>query len=176
MIYGLYLSAAGVIANSYRQDVIANNLANAETDGFKRNTTAFQQRLTEAQLHRAAARNSNPILEGIGGGLLSSPTRTDFTQGEFEVSDNPLDVAIQGKGFVAVDDHGSTRLTRAGNLTLDKDGNLILDNGANDRVLGKDMKPITLDPTHPGQVSISAQGEINQNGKLLATLGMFDVA
>ena len=56
MIYGLYLSAAGVIANSHRQDVIANNLANAETNGFKRNTATFKQRLTEAQMQRGPRR------------------------------------------------------------------------------------------------------------------------
>ena len=49
MIYGLYLSATGVLANTYRQDVIANNLANSETVGFKRDTAIFHERLTAAQ-------------------------------------------------------------------------------------------------------------------------------
>jgi len=52
MIYGLYLSAAGVVTSSYRQDVIANNLANSETVGFKKDLPLFQQRLTEAQQRR----------------------------------------------------------------------------------------------------------------------------
>ena len=49
MNYGLYLSATGVLANTYRQDVIANNLANSETVGFKRHLATFQQRPTESQ-------------------------------------------------------------------------------------------------------------------------------
>jgi len=55
MIYGLYLSAAGVITNSYRQDVIANNIANAETVGFKKDLAMFQERPTQAQETGATA-------------------------------------------------------------------------------------------------------------------------
>ena len=66
MNYGLYLSATGVLANTYRQDVIANNLANVETVGFKRNIATFQQRLTEAQ-QRRNSQLSNPLLDHIGG-------------------------------------------------------------------------------------------------------------
>ena len=63
MIYGLYLSATGVLSNSYRQDVIANNLANAETVGFKKDLALFQERQTEAQYRGLSARNhSNPLL------------------------------------------------------------------------------------------------------------------
>src|SRR5207245_11386659 len=52
VLYGLYISAAGVMTSSYKQDVIANNLANVETVGFKRNVPAFRQRLPEAQERR----------------------------------------------------------------------------------------------------------------------------
>jgi len=69
MIYGLYLSASGVIANSHRQDVIANNLANIETNGFKRALSLLQQRDPESQ-ESGQARGSDPILDGIGGGCL----------------------------------------------------------------------------------------------------------
>ena len=112
----------------------------------------------------------------MGGGLFISPTRTDYTQGDLEATDNPLDLAIMGKGFLAVDDHGSTRLTRAGNLTLDRSGNLILDNGTGEKVLDKDMKPITLDPRHPGQVAVDGAGTITQNGVPLTQLALLDVS
>src|SRR5215210_5206856 len=105
MIYGLYLSAGGVVANSYRQDVLANNLANAETVGFKRNIPLFQQRLTESQQRQMTGQGaswSDPLMERIGGGLLASPTLTDGTQGELEHTGSPMDVAIQGDGFFAV--------------------------------------------------------------------------
>src|SRR4051812_39154469 len=49
MLYGLYLSATGVVSSSYKQDVVSNNLANSESVGFKRDIASFRQRLTEAQ-------------------------------------------------------------------------------------------------------------------------------
>ena len=101
MIYGLYLSAAGVMSSSYRQDVTANNLANAENVGFKRDLPLFQERLTEAQ-QRRGERWSDPLMEGLGGGLLASPTVVDNQPGDLESTGSPLDVAIQGDGFFAV--------------------------------------------------------------------------
>jgi flagellar basal-body rod protein FlgF len=176
VIYGLYLSASGVIANSYREDVIANNLANSETTAFKRNTTAFQQRLTAAQEKSALAGKTDPLQEGIGGGLLASPTGIDMAQGELEETGNALDLAVMGKGFFAVDDHGKTELTRDGKFITDKEGDVIVDNGTGQRVLGSDMKPLSLDPNQLNQTSINDSGEITQNGKLAGRVGLFDVS
>src|SRR5262245_29805113 len=103
MIYGLYLSATGVLTNSYRQDVIANNLANAETVGFKKDLALFKERLTEAQQQRLAPNSINLGMEPIGGGVLASPTLVDSTQGELEPTGSPLDVAIEGEGYFMVD-------------------------------------------------------------------------
>jgi flagellar basal-body rod protein FlgF len=176
MIYGLYLSASGVMASSHRQDVIANNLANVETVGFKRNTPVFEQRLTEAQQMRMSKSSSdtNNILEELGGGLMVSSTATDYSQGEMEQTGNNLDVAINGKGFFAIDDHGAKRLTRDGRFMTDRNGNLILANGGGQTVLDKDGKPIVLDRNAP--VSIGSAGEITQHGNLVATLGTFNPA
>src|SRR5947209_3887766 len=85
MIYGLYLSATGVMTNSYRQDVIANNIANAETVGFKKDIALFQQRRTEAQ-ERGLGPTSNALLEKLGGGVFASPMLVDSSQGELEPS------------------------------------------------------------------------------------------
>ena len=105
MIYGLYLSAAGVMSSSYRQDVIANNLANSETIGFKRDLPLSRARLTAAQEFRAG-HGSDPLMEGLGGGLLASPSMVDTSSGDLEDTSNPLDVAIQGSGFFAVANPG----------------------------------------------------------------------
>src|SRR5512133_1500142 len=119
MNYGLYLSATGVLTNSYRQDVIANNLANSETVGFKKDLALFQQRLTEAQERRWPSSRSNPALEMLGGGAFASPTSIDLTEGDLEPTDNPQDLAILGQGFFAVSEQGQTRLTRDGRLMVD---------------------------------------------------------
>lgn len=174
MNYGLYLSANGIMANSYRQDVIANNLANSETIGFKRDLTCFRARLTEAQEARNRA-NTNPLLEPMGGGMLAHPGAVDVTQGDLETTGNNLDIAIFGDGFLAVTDgKGPTRLTRDGRLAVDRAGNLVLANDPNRKVLGPDMKPIVLDGRESASVSIGQHGEITQAGQRVATLGLFE--
>ena len=171
MIYGLYLSATGVMTSSYQQDVIANNLANTETVGFKRDVPAFKQRLTAAQESRRAGGWSDPILEGLGGGLLSMPNQIDYAQGAIEETGVPLDVAIQGDGFFAVKDNDATRLTRDGRFMLNRQGQLILPGGQ--PVLDRNQQPIALAPDAPA--SIDADGQITQNGQAVARLGLFDV-
>ena len=178
MIYGLYLSATGVVTNAYRQDVIANNLANSETVGFKKDVALFDQRLTEAQQRRMAAGSRfNPtsaLLENLGGGLLVHPTAIDTGQGEFEPTGSPLDVAIEGDGFFAVDAAGQTRLTRNGQFTINSAGRLTLSNAKGEEVLDAERRPIQLEPG--GNVWIAKDGTITQHGRSVARLGVFDVA
>src|ERR1044071_174904 len=100
MLYGLYLSATGVLANSHKQDVIANNLANAETVGFKRSMALFQQRRTEAQASLELGDQSDPRLARMTGGMFSSPTHIDHTAGMVERTGSNLDVAIHGDGYL----------------------------------------------------------------------------
>ena len=192
MIYGLYLSAAGVLTSSYRQDVIANNLANSETVGFKKDLPLFRQRLTEAQQRRlprgpggarpglagppfpAPAGPTNPLLEPLGGGTTAHSTVIDTTQGDLEPTGSPLDVAIMGKGYFAVDDHGETRLTRNGQFAVDREGRLILSNENGQPVLDARQQPVRLDPT-AGGATIGSDGTVTQRGETVAQLGVFDV-
>ncbi|MGE5609350.1 MAG: flagellar hook-basal body protein [Bacillota bacterium] len=173
MIYGLYLSATGVLTNSYRQDVIANNLANAETVGFKRDLALFQEQRTEAQRRGLnPATCSNPLLEGLGGGLRVRPTYVDNTPGEMEQTGNPLDVAIQGSGYFAVNDQGQTLLTRDGRFLIGRDGYLAMASGGQ-HVLDSAGKPIPLDPNL--QASINQDGTITQNGQPVGRIGVYGV-
>jgi len=171
VLYGLYLSAAGVMTSSYKQDVIANNLANAETAGFKRNVPAFRQRLTEAQERRAPSDWSDQTLEGLGGGTLSMPTGTSFEQGAVEETGSPLDAAIQGDGFFATRQGDQIRLTRDGRFSVSRDGFLVLGDGQ--KVLGANQQPVSVSPDSP--IKITADGTITQNGQTAARLGVFDV-
>ena len=181
MIYGLYLSAAGVITNSYRQDVIANNIANAETVGFKKDLALFDQRLTEAQQRRLAASGTlsptSRLLENLGGGLFAHPTSIDTGQGEFEPTGSPLDMAIEGDGFFAVKSAGAggeTRLTRNGQFAIDSTGHLTLSNAKGEQVLDVEKQPVQLEPG--GDVRIDKEGTVTQFGRPVARLGVFDVA
>jgi flagellar basal-body rod protein FlgG len=177
MIYGLYLSATGVLTNSYKQDVIANNLANAETVGFKRSMALFQQRRAEAQIAPDLADQSDPRLAGISGGTFLSPTFVDHTEGVLERTSSNLDVAIHGNGYLAVRDGEQTRLTRNGQMMLDRNGNLILADGSNHPVLDAQRRPIQIPAGIPqSQIEIGSDGTITA-GTLgaIAKLGLFDV-
>ncbi len=176
MIYGLYLSATGVLANTYRQDVIANNLANSETVGFKRHLANFQQRPPESQV-QGRPDLSDPMLDQIGGGFLQSPTQLDTTQGEMETTGNNLDAAIFGDGYFAVSNKGKVQLTRAGEFSLNADGEMIMSNAQGQKVLDVDGQPIKLPGLIASRLQIGKDGQITNtdNGKAVARLGVFTV-
>jgi flagellar basal-body rod protein FlgG len=171
MNYGLYLSASGVLTNMHRQDVIANNLANASTVGFKRDLTAFSQRLPESQENPGPSDLADDLLDRLGGGMFVAPTRTDFRDGSVRQSGNDLDVAIAGEGFFAVQVDGqgqtATRLTRDGRMNLAADGRLVTTVGKHD-VLDTQGRTIRLDPARA--VEIDEQGTIRQAGEAVARI------
>jgi flagellar basal body rod protein FlgG len=174
MLYGLYLSATGVMTNSYRQDVIANNLANSETVGFKKDLAMFRQRPTAAEESPDKRGWSNPLLEGIGGGTFAEPTVVDTSEGALERTGNKLDAAIQGTGFFTVDDKGTTRLTRNGQFMIDSNNNLVTTNGKQN-VLDAQGNPIKLDGKLQGKTEISQDGTISQDNNIVGKLGVVDV-
>jgi flagellar basal-body rod protein FlgF len=169
MIYGLYLSATGVMASSYRQDVISNNLANAETVGFKRDLATFEERRVESQTGGGA----DPRWRNLTGGLWASATALDSSQGELESTGNSTDVAIEGSGYFQVKGKGESRLTRDGRFMIDKAGNLIMANGKGEKVLDPKGKPIVLDGRF--KTEIASDGAITQQGKPVGSIGVFDV-
>jgi flagellar basal-body rod protein FlgF len=173
MIYGLYLSATGVMANSHRQDVIANNLANSETVGFKRDLAMFQERATALRERGQAGDWSDPVQEKIGGGLLVTGTQIDREQGVLDRTGNPFDLGIEGEGYFAVGNGDQTRLTRNGQMMLNREGELILANARNQKVLDTNGRAIRLDPTK--NTTMSEDGQISQAGQPVARIGVFDV-
>jgi flagellar basal body rod protein FlgG len=173
MIYGLYLSASGILANSYNVDVLANNLANSESVGFKRDMTLFRQRLTAAQESHKAGDWSDPLLEKMGGGLSVNPSAIDTSQGELESTGNPLDLGIDGKGYFAVQDATGTHLTRDGRFMVNPSGELVMSNSRASKVLDNQQRPIVL--TAGQLATISADGKISQEGSTVGTVGLFDV-
>lgn len=173
MIYGMYLSATGIITNTHRQDVIANNLANADTAGFKRQLVRFREAEIEAMAKKQSG-DFNPPFDDLGGGQMLEPSFYDFSQGSLEPSSSPLDTAIQGNGFFGVQVEGQTRLTRNGKFMIDNAGNLVNTDGH--AVLDTNRTPIVLRDAVAGELSIDERGNIQDgNHQTLATLGVFDV-
>lgn len=168
MNYGLYLSASGVLTNTYRQDVFANNLANVETPGFKPDLPSIRQRDPEAIEDNLGFQGSNELLDRLGGGVLAGQQRINFNQGTLRPTGNPLDVAIEDKHqFFAVEQIDSktgqaqVRLTRDGRFTVNSDRELITQSGK--RVLDIADQPIVVDG--PGQASIDDTGQVILNNE-----------
>jgi len=173
MLYGLYQSAAGMMVNEYRQDVVANNLANADTVGFKRDVATFSER----QIARLAGLRRGPAageLDRLSGGVWLGPTYVDFGEGPLKQTGNDLDVALAGPGFFVVRDHsGRVLLTRDGRFVMDRDGRLVAaTDGA--EVLGVGGQPIRLNP-YGGPARIDEDGNVHQRGAIVGRLSITDV-
>jgi len=133
MIRSLYTAATGMVAEQLNQDIIANNLANLNTVGFKKSRANFQDLMYEVLTKAGSeAATGNQLPSGIEIGLGSKLVSTQkiFTQGDFLSTGNQFDWAIEGNGFFQIDDgKGKTLYTRAGNFTVNKDGNIVNQDG-----------------------------------------------
>ena len=138
MSKGIYTAVSGAIAQSARLDTIANNLANVNTTGFKRDGQLFREYLTSYEkepgtitVPRIPA--SIDSFYDVNGGDKSyvdaAGTFTDFSQGPMKVTGNKLDVAIEGNGFLEVATPQGVRMTRSGNLAVDSEGRLVTKQG-----------------------------------------------
>ncbi len=178
MNYGLYLSASGTLTSSYRQDVLANNLANVHTVGFKPDIPTITQRPVEALEDPAAFGASQHLLDRLGGGALAGPQLVSRDVGPLEKTDNPLDAALadpnvyfQVRSTDPATGNAHTRLTRDGRFGMSPDGNLTTRSGL--PVLDTGGQPITLTPDAPAR--IDPTGRIWQAGGPVAQLAVVGV-
>lgn len=170
MNYGMTLSAAGVLTSMHRLDVAANNLANASTTSFKPDWVIMQARDPERLLGTVPDAPPQPILERLGGGLAIRPTLTDLRQGGIRTTSNPLDLALNGQGFMVVRDRsGTLALTRDGRLELDSEGRLVMASGGR-FVLDEDGEEIRVDRNRP--LTIFEDGTISQGGLEVTQLAL----
>jgi flagellar basal-body rod protein FlgF len=157
--YGLYLSAEGAHAQSVRLETLANNLANVDTVGFKRDQAIFQARLAEAMQQGLDEPGSGSVND-LGGGVAVLGTITDFSAAAPKQTKSPSDFAINGDGFFVVQRGTQQLLTRAGNFLVDVAGRLVTPGG--DPVISDLNTPIVVDPTVPWRST--PDGGIAQNG------------
>src|SRR5271165_5832116 len=129
MIRALYSAASGMAAQQLNVDNIANNLANANTNGFKERRTQFQDLLYQSYVQPGAAAGAQTVVpSGLQVGLGTRPASNEiiFSEGNFQQTDNPLDLTIQGKGFFQVLlANGQLAYTRDGGFQLDRNGNVV---------------------------------------------------
>lgn len=129
MLKAFSTAATGMSAQQTMVDSIANNLANINTNGFKRSQVNFQDllyiKLREAGREVASGVVAPSGLE-IGSGVRMASTNKVFTVGELQTTGRDLDVAIQGDGFIEVTtENGDKRYTRDGSIQMDADGQLV---------------------------------------------------
>ncbi|MEJ5342734.1 MAG: flagellar hook-basal body complex protein, partial [Thermogutta sp.] len=135
----LYSAATGMLAMEKKLDVIANNLANVETTAFKRDRANFEDLFYRHEVFPGTEDSSGqytPVGISIGLGSRLSGVQSEFRQGAFQQTSNPLDVAIEGAGFFQVlDPSGQIYYTRAGNFSINANGNLVLGSAHTGRLL-----------------------------------------
>lgn len=158
MLRALYSSAAGMQSQQMNLDVIANNLANVNTTGFKRSKIEFQDLLYQTSRAPGAEQGSgNQLPTGLQVGHGSRPVATAriFTTGELTRTDERLDIAIQGDGFLEVQlTDGSRAYTRDGALKTGPDGRVTTSDGL---VVQGGFQPI---PTGTEEITISSSGVV----------------
>jgi flagellar basal-body rod protein FlgG len=162
------MAAAAAIVNQKRLEVVANNLANINTTGFKREQVVFRIPEAPPEIQRrmqAAALNTTDPTAAL---WLNPRSETDFSQGNLRTTDNPFDLALTGKGFFAVQTTDGIRYTRNGRFTLDAAGQLVTGDGYT--VLGQ-SGAISLDD---GDFNVDASGRISVAGREVGRLRLVD--
>lgn len=166
MLEGLYTAAAGMAAQQQRMDHLANDVANVNTAGYKHVRTGFRD-LVYGQTGRGAA---NTVTAGAG--AASQIVGRSFSQGALRQTGQPLDVALQGPGFLQVrTPEGQLALTRDGSLHVTNTGQLVTSTGA------QVVPPINFpNGTNLQEVSIGPDGTITSGNRRIGQLTAVDVA
>ncbi len=160
---GLFSAAAGMIVKSFVQDIIGHNLANANTNGYKRERVIesdFARQLVEAY--------------GIDGGRKSgsyvNSVVTDFSEGMMKETGNPLDFAIEGKGFFSVkDSKGNRYFTRDGAFRINQKGEIVTRDGL--IVEGENGNSLKIPPEVGGSVSLENSLSVSSDGSVYVFVG-----
>ena len=158
MIRALYSAASGMNAQQMNVDNISNNLSNASTTGYKMRRAEFQDLMYQNMVQPGASAGAQTIVPaGLQVGLGTRPVSNEIiqTQGNFAQTENPLDIAIQGKGFFQIRQaDGSIAYTRDGSFQLDQNGNVVNSSGLL-------LDPQITIPPQAGGITIAADGTVS---------------
>jgi len=158
MIRALYSAASGMKAEETNIDNIANNLANANTVGYKMRRAQFQDLMYQSMVQPGTASGQQTLVPTglqLGLGTRTASNEIVFTQGAFTQTENPLDLVIQGRGFFQVrQPSGELAYTRCGQFHTDKDGNIVTSDGS-------PLEPQITIPRDAQQVSVASDGTVS---------------
>jgi flagellar basal-body rod protein FlgF len=161
---GLYIAATGMLAEQVRQDQIANDLANASTAGYKADRS--MQRSFDSLLLQFTGTGQfvGPLTLGAG----IADIRTDLSQAPLRQTGQPLDVALNGDGFIAVATADGVRYTRNGQLSVDSAGRLLTGGGLT--MLGTDGRPIVVGAAD--DIQIAGDGSVTAGNRRVGTIAV----
>jgi len=158
MIRALYSAASGMTAQQLNVDNIANNLANANTTGYKMRRAQFQDLIYQSMIQpgaSAGAQTTVPAGLQLGLGTRAASNEIIFTQGAFSQTNNPLDMVIQGTGFFQIRQaSGNLAYTRSGNFQLDRNGNVVTANG-------DPLEPQITIPSNAQNITVAQDGTVS---------------
>ena len=157
MIRALYTVASGMSAQQTNLDTVANNLANSATTGFHQRQVQFEDMIYQNLITPGSAQTQQTLSAGlqVGLGTKSAASEVIMTQGDFNQTNGPLDLAIQGAGFFQISrPDGTVAYTRAGNFHPNNQGTLVTSNG--DTVL-----PAITIPSNATNITISQYGIVS---------------
>jgi fagellar hook-basal body proteins len=169
MIKGLYSAVSAMVMNAARQQVLTHNIANMETPGFKQIFTSVSDFMQDQAVYvkGKSGKNSVDYVGTLGLGSKIGLEYVDFEEGALQSTENPLDLAVQGKGFFTVKTPDGNRYTRDGRFLRDADHNLVTVEGF--KVLDDEGQEIQLPD---GEVGVADDGTITVNGTNVAKLGI----
>ena len=180
-ITALQASASGMRALDEKLNVVANNLANINTNGFKRSRVNFEDLLYQVKREPGIPNaDEEPIPHGVlvGTGVKVSGTQLNFSPGAVDQTNKPLDIQIEGQGFFQVqtvqDGNVITAYTRAGNFVQNAVGNVVLANSG-----GAILEPPIVIPDDAIEISIGRNGDVRvrqQGANTLNTVGQLELA
>lgn len=157
MLYGLYHSAQGAQAQSVRIDVLANNLANTSTSGFKRDFAVFQNN-RPYDVENGSGLESPGNQNALSGGVTPSKIVTDFSNGAMVRTGSSFDVALNGRGFFQVSDGNRQFLTRNGQFALNRNCELVMQ-GSTMRLMSAGGGSMTI-PNEAARIEIASDGTV----------------
>jgi len=161
LIRGIYIAASGMLVESLRADVTANNLANVNTAGFKKDFAVMKD-YASRQIKRINDGEQTPEIGTMGSGAWIDTIATSHSTGIMRNTNNSLDFALQGKGFFTIETPAGVRYTRNGTFTRSGNGDLVTQDGY--RVLGL-TGPINLGATgQAAQVTAAEDGRLFLDG------------
>lgn len=156
----LYVSKTGLSAQDTQLSTISNNLANASTVGFKRDAAVFEDLLYQITRQPGAQSAQDSTLPSglqVGSGVRVVSTQKQFTEGSLQITDQPLDIAISGRGFfqIAMPD-GTTGYSRNGQFHLNADGSIVNANGLL-------LEPAITVPQNTSTITVGIDGTVSAN-------------